>query len=143
MSLRDIEKSYLSQLVFGEDTKEMKTFRNVRKFVDYTQILLIVTVITAFLTLYFSGYPVKLRSVPLIIGIFVLFDFIRRIVRYFEKRKLKENNKRTISDDKKQNEVEARETTKLIEEKEFVPASSVTESSTQLLYADRKSGESE
>ena len=77
------------------------------------------------------------------IGIVFLFDIIRRIVRYFEQQKLKENNKRDISNDKKQSEIETRETTKLLEEKEFIPASSVTENSTQLLYVEKKSNDSE
>jgi len=143
LSLRDIEKSYLSQLVFGEDTNQMKTYRNVRKFVDYTEILLIVSIVVAFLTLYFSGYPIRMRVLPIGIGIVFLFDIIRRIVRYFEQKSLRENNKRNLSDDKIQSEFETRETTKLIEEKEFVPASSITENSTRRLYIERKAGESD
>jgi hypothetical protein len=143
LSLRDIERSYLSQLVFGEDTNQMKTYRNVRKFIDYTEILLIVSIIVAFLTLYFSGYLIKTRFLPIGIGIVFLFDIIRRIVRYFEQKSLRENNKRNFPEDKSNGEFETRETKKLIEEKEFVPASSITDNSTRRLYVERKAGESE
>lgn len=143
LSLRGIEKLYLSQMVFGEDTNRMKTFRNVRKFVDYSEILLIVSVVVVFLTLYFSGYPIEMRLLPMGIGIVFLLDVIRRIIRRFEQKNLRENTKSNVSDDKKQGEFEARATTKLIKEKEFVPASSITEDSTRRLYVERKAGESE
>lgn len=137
MSLRDIEKSYLSQLVFGEDTKQMKTFRNVRKFIDYAEILLIVSAIVAVLTLYFWDFPIKLKLLGIAIAIGSLFDIIRRVVRYFEKQKLRENTKRDVSGGKKQDEFQTRETNKLIEDKSFYPASSISEGETELFYADK------
>lgn len=143
LSLREVEKSYLSQLVFGEETKQTKTFRNVRKFVDYTEILLVVSVVVAFLTLYFSGYPGKIRFSPIGIGMIFLFDIIRRIVRYFEQKSLRKNTGHKFSEEQKQNEFEERETAKLIEEKEFIPAASVTENSTRLLYTENKADKSE
>ena len=126
LSLHDIERTYLNQLVFGKDTQEAQNFRNVRKVVDYTEILLIVAGVATVLTLYFSGYPVKLRLFGIVIAVTLLFDVVRRIIRHFEQKRFRENNKdQTLPGTKD-------ETTKLIEEKMFVLAS-VTEHSTQLL----------
>ena len=49
-----------------------------------------------------------------------------------------------VSNDAQQREfAKTRETNKLIEEKPFVPVSSVTENSTELLFIDKKSNEAE
>ena len=126
LSLRDVERTYLNQLVFGTDTQEAQNFRNVRKAVDYIEVLLIVTGVVALVTLYFSGYPVKFKFLSIVIGVAFLADIVRRIIRHFERKRFRENNKvQSLAGTKD-------ETTKLIEEKMFVPAS-VAEHSTQLL----------
>jgi hypothetical protein len=74
-----------------------------------------------------------MRLVPIGIGIVFLFDIARRIIRNFEQKSFRENTKRKTLTETNKSEFETRETAKLIEEKAYVPAASVTENSTQLL----------
>ncbi|MEJ7623582.1 MAG: hypothetical protein WKF34_06285 [Pyrinomonadaceae bacterium] len=121
----------------------MQTFRSLRKVLDFAEVLLIVSVIVAFLTLYFSGYQVEVRLVPIALGLVFLFDIVRRIIRRFEQKSFKENNNRRVSIAMDGDEVATRRITELIEGKVFVPATGVTENSTQLLSLNVKRWASE
>lgn len=139
LHLPDIEKLFLSQLVFGEDTRQMKKLRDARKLIDYVQIFLLVLLgvgIFKVMTTDFDGgkdlVKFSVVSLMLLIGVNGIFG-------YFLRQSLK-TNRRSVIPTVEQGEFKTRETVKLIEEKPFSPVATITEASTELLFADKNSG---
>ena len=140
LHLQDIEKTFLDQLVFGVETKRLKSLRNVRKVTDYAQMFSVVTLVIGTLAIAFADS--NIGKVLLTAGLlsFFLAQAIREIFGYFQRQNSRRNESQDISNDAERREFQTRETNKLIEEKPFTPVSSVTERETELLYADRNSG---
>jgi hypothetical protein len=139
LHLQDIEKTFLDQLVFGEETKRLKNLRNVRKITDYAQFFSFVTLVTGIIALVFSDSSIG--KVLLTAGLlsFFLAQAIRGIFGYFQRQSSGRDKPRGVSNDtEQQHEFKTRETNKLIEEKPFTPVPGVTENSTELLVVDRK-----
>lgn len=143
LHLTDIEKTFLDQLVFGEETKRLKNLKNVRKLADNAQFFSFVTLVIGIIALFFSDS--NIGKVLLTAGLlsFFLAQAIREIFGYFQRQNSEKNIRRGVSNDAEPREFEARETNKLIEEKPFTPVPGVTENSTELLFVDRKSKASE
>lgn len=139
LHLQDIEKSYLSQLVFGEDTKRLKNLRKVRKFVDYVQFLSFVLGLIGIYMLFFSDAATGKNLMAISLTVFILPQTVQEIISYFYRRSSRENKRTLVSNETQQNEVETGETKKLTEDKPFAAVLSVTEGETELLYADRNS----
>jgi hypothetical protein len=140
LHLHDIEKTFLNQLVFGVETKRLKNLRNARKITDYAQVFSVFMLVIGILALIFSGSNIGKVLLSASLLSFFLGQAAREIFGYLQRQKSGENAEPNISDAATQREFQTMETNKLIEEKPFVSASSVTERETELLYADRNSG---
>lgn len=141
LHLQDIEKTFLSQIVFGAETQRLKNLRNVRQMTDYAQTFSVLSMVVGIIVLIFSVS--NMGKVLLTAGLlsFFLAQAVREISGYLQRRNSAKNETRNVSDETKRREFETRETNKLIEEKPFEPVpNSVTERETELLYADRNSG---
>lgn len=141
LHLPDIEKLFLNQLVFGEETKQQKSLRTVGKFVEYIALLLFIsTIVGVFIWFYYGDVAGRNLLRFALVSYFSVLA-IRKIVGHLERRSLKNNKRRVASSDAEQFEV--RKTDKLIEEKPFSPIPSVTENSTELLFAEGTSRKAE
>ena len=143
LHLKDIEKTFQSQLVFGEETKRLKNLRNIRKVTDNAQFFSFITLFIGILALMFSDS--NMGKVLITAGLlsFFLAQAIREIFGYFQRQNSGKNNGRFVSNNVEHREFNTRETNKLIEEKPFVPVSNITENSTELLFVENKSKNSE
>ncbi len=139
LSLQDIEKSYLNQLVFGADTKRLKNSRTVRKAADSAQYFSGVMLFVGIITSFFSDSAMGKTLITASLLSFFLVQVIREVAGYFQRQNSELNDAQNISNDAKMREFGTRETNKLIEEKPFIPVSSITEGETELLYADKNS----
>ena len=143
LHLQDIEKSYLNQLAFGADTKLLKKLRSARKTSDSAQFFSFIILIVGIITMFLSDSAIGKTLITGSLLSFFWVQIIREVVGYIQRRHLEKNDVRNSSNDVERDEFSTRETNKLIEEKTFIPVSSVTENSTELLFADRKSNSSE
>jgi hypothetical protein len=139
LHLTDVEKTFLDQLIFGEETKRLKTLRNVRKTTDYAQFFSVVMLVVGIAALIFSDS--NIGKILLTAGLlsFFLAQAIREIFGYFQRQNAGKNERQSLPIKAERREFNTRETNKLIEEKPFTPVLSVTENSTELLFVDRKS----
>jgi|GEM_PF-3350746 len=143
LHLQDIEKTFLDRLVFGEDTERLKNLRNVRKTTDYAQFFSVITLFIGIITLVFSDSDLGKILVTAGLLSFFLAQALREIFGYFQRQSSAKNNRRGVSNDAQRREFKTRETNKLIEEKPFTSIPSVTENSTELLFVENKSINSE
>ena len=137
LHLPDIEKLFLSQLVFGEDTKQLKRLRSAGKLIDYIQILLIVLFALGIFKLATTDFDGGKDLVKLSLVSFMLLLAVDGILKYFQHQSLK-TNRRDVITSAEEEKFERQETVRLIEEKPFYPVPSVTEASTGLLFIDNK-----
>lgn len=137
LHLPDIEKLFLSQLVFGEDTRQLKRLRSAGKLIDYVQILLIVLFALGIFKLATSSFDDGKDLVKLSLVSFMLLLAADGILKYFQRQSLK-TNRRDVITSAEEEKFEARETARLIEEKPFSPVPGVTEVSTELLFVENK-----
>ncbi|HEX8567308.1 MAG TPA: zinc ribbon domain-containing protein [Pyrinomonadaceae bacterium] len=142
LHLPDIEKLFLSQLVFGEDTKQLKKLRSAGKLIDYVQILLIVLFALGVFRLATTDFDGGKDLVKLSLVSFMLLMAADGTLKYFQRQSLK-TNRRDVITSAEEEKLEARETAKLIEEKPFSPVPSVTEVSTELLFVEANSKRAE
>lgn len=138
LHLPDIEKLFLSQLVFGEDTRQLKRLRSAGKLIDYVQILLIVLFALGIFKLATTDFDGGKDLVNLSVVSFMLLLAADGILKYFQRQSLK-TNRRDVITGTEDEKFEARETARLIEEKPFSPVPNVTEASTELLFVGAKS----
>jgi hypothetical protein len=132
-NLQATKTSLTTQLSSGENSRELKQLQLIKKFTDYGSIALTVVVSVA---IAFYAYVVLTKMVfsgkRILVGLFLLsmtFQFIMDQIRRIKRKKIAEINART--------DLPSKETTKLLEDKPFAPAS-VTEHSTQLLFTENK-----
>jgi hypothetical protein len=137
LHLPDIEKLFLSQLVFGEDTRQLKRLRSAGKLIDYVQILLVVLFALGIFKLATTDFDGGKDLVKLSLVSFMLSLAVDGVLKYFQRQSLK-TNRRDVITSAEEEKFEARETVRLIEEKPFSPIPSVTEVSTELLFVENK-----
>lgn len=140
LHLQDIEKAFLNQIVFGVETERLKNLRNVRKITDYAQMFSVVMLAIGILALVFSDSNIGKVLLTGSLLSFFLGQAIRGLFGYLQRQESGKNARQDISDNEERREFQSRETNKLIEEKPFIPISSVTENETELLHAERNSG---
>ncbi len=143
LHLQDIEKSYLNQLAFGRDTKLLKKLRSARKTSDSAQLFSVIMMIIGIVTMFFSDSAIGKILITGSLLSFFWVQIIREAVGFIQRRHLGKNDVQNVLNNAEQREFRTRETSKLIEEKPFIPISSVTENSTELLFVDRKLHNSE
>lgn len=132
LHLQDIEKVFSNQLVFGTETKRLKNLRQIRQITDYAQFFTFFMLALGIIFLFSDSPFGKMLITASLLGYF-LAEIVREIFGYFQRQSSAQNiNSENFSVTSK-NEFEAKETNKLLEEKPFIPVSSVTENSTELL----------
>jgi hypothetical protein len=135
LNLQETAKSLVAQLEFGKNARELKQLQLIKKLTDYGSVALtiIVSIALAFYVyavltkMIFSGERILLGLVLLS----MIYQFVMRHIRRLKRNKVKENNDEV-------NVLSRRETSKLLEEKPFAPAVSVTEKATELLFLENK-----
>ena len=140
LRLADIEKLYLNQIIFGEESERLKNLRIARKLIEYVTILLFALTFVGLFVWFFydSGIGKSLTRISLLS--YFLLQAARALIGYIQRQSSKESRDQNAVGEIKENEFAAKETSRLIEEKPFAPASSVTEAETELLYAKKNSG---
>ena len=135
LNLQETTRSLAAQLSSGVNASELKQLQLIKKVIDYGSIGLTVIIAVA---LAFYAYVVATKLIfsgkRVLLGLFLLsmvFQFVMRQIRRIKRNKVRENNAKASFPSQK-------ETAKLLEEKPFAPASSVTENSTELLFAENK-----
>lgn len=142
LHLQDIEKVFSNQLVFGTETKRLKSLRQIRQITDYAQFFTFFTLALGLIFLFYDSSFGKMLITASLLAYF-LAETVRQIYGYFQRQDSAKNKKTKNFNASSKNEFEAKETNKLLEEKPFVAASSVTENSTELLIEKVKLKNSE
>lgn len=132
LHLQDIEKIFSNQLVFGTETKRLKSLREIRQITDSAQFFTFFTLALGLIFLFYDSAFGKMLITASLLAYF-LAETVRQIYGYFQRQGSAKNRESENLSNASKNEFENRETNKLLEEKPFVPASSVTENSTELL----------
>ncbi len=135
LNLQETTKSLVAQVTFGKNASELKQLQLIKKFTDCGSNILVILVSIAIV---FYVYVILTKMVfsgeRVLIGLVLLsmiYQFVMRRIRRIKRNKVKENNEEA-------NLSSPGETAKLLEEKIFAPAASVTENSTELLYIENK-----
>jgi hypothetical protein len=139
-NLQETKKSLAAQLSVDKTARNFNQLKLIKRLTDFASIGLIIIVSTgAILFVYailnhmvFSGRRVLLG----LFLIYMIFQFVIRQIRRITRRKILADEAKTSP---LKSESETKETAKLLEEKSFMPAAaSVTENSTELLFAENK-----
>ena len=133
LHLQEIEKAFSNQLVFGTETKRLKNLRQIRQITDYAQFFTFLMLALGLIFLFYDSSFGKMLITASFLAYF-LAETVRQIFGYFQRQSSAQHREAENSRIAKKNEFETRETNKLLEEKPFVPVSSVTENSTELLF---------
>lgn len=142
LRLSAIEKLFLDQLIFGEDSKRLKTLRNVKKLSEYLAVLLFALTFVGLFAWFFydSGIGKTLTRASLLA--YFLLQGASHLIGYFQRQNAKKNQKSAVGGEVEPGEFfNNRETQKLIEDKpppERVP--NIGENSTEPLRVDRRIG---
>jgi len=137
LHLQDIEKIFSNQLVFGTETKRLKNLRQIRQITDYAQFFTFFTLALGLIFLFYDSAFGKMLVTASLLAYF-LAETVRQIFGYFQRQDSAKNMESESLKVASKNEFETKETNKLLEEKPFVPASSVIENSTELLVENVK-----
>lgn len=132
LHLQDIEKVFSNQLVFGTETKRLRSLRQIRQITDYAQFFTFLTLALGLIFLFYDSAFGKMLITASLLAYF-LAETVRQIYGYFQREGSAKNRESQSINVASKNEFKNRETNKLLEEKPFVAASSVTENSTELL----------
>jgi ABC-type bacteriocin/lantibiotic exporter with double-glycine peptidase domain len=138
-NLQETKKSLAAQLSLDKNASRFNQLKLIKRLTDVASIVLAILVssgiiffIYAVLTnMVFSGKRVWVG----IFLIYLIFEFVIRQIRRIKRRKIIEDEAKTSP---LASELTGRETAKLLEEKPFEPAQSITENTTGLLYAEQK-----
>ena len=138
LNLREISKSLLTQCSTDESANQFKRLKLMKKLTDISSIGLIIVVAAGILFyLYLILTKMVFSGERVVIGlvlIFMIFEFVMRHLRRMKNARQKEDK----VDFELPKESKKRETAKFLVEKPFEPAASLTESSTQLLFAENR-----
>jgi len=134
LNLQESTRSLAAQLSSGKNARELRQLQLIKKITDYGSIGLTIIVSIA---IAFYAYVVATKLIfsgkRVLLGLFLIsmiFQFVMRHIRRIKRNKIKENNAEV--------NLPSKETAKLLEEEPFAPAASITEHSTELLFADHK-----
>jgi predicted amidophosphoribosyltransferase len=133
LHLQEIEKAFANQMVFGDETERLKRLRSVRRMVEaatfFAAVLLVIGVISrVFLDAHTGRYLITAGLLA-----FVIAQLVRGANSYLHRRTPRQN----VGDRRAEaaNDVlaDVPDTSKLLEDKPFAPAASVTERTTREL----------
>ena len=135
LNLQDTAKSLTTQIVFGEDSKRLKTLSTVKRVVDFTSTALIGAFIVGFVALFFFAPEFGRNLWKISLGVFLLLQIVQQSIGYFQRQ---ERSKAKRFEPNKIEQFESKETAKLLEEKPFEAVPSVVENSTELFPIENK-----
>lgn len=145
LHLQETTASLTAQLSSGKNAGQLKKLEWIKKLSDLSSSGLIFSAVPAILIYFyavFTGTPYA--GVKVFYVLVVIFLVLESVMFY-----LRRTNTLGYADEMErksaltQNKFEKRETAKLLEEKPFVPAMSVTENSTELLFVENKTNKLE
>jgi hypothetical protein len=127
----------MSQLAFGEDSNLLKTLRSVRRVVDFASAALVGVIIVGVAASLFLGQGLGQNLMKVGLGVFLLLKLIQEVVGYYQRR---ERGKAGASKFEQQGseQLGARATSRLLEEKPREALPSVVDNSTELLPLNNK-----
>lgn len=142
LNIEETAKSLKLQLSFGKEAQTLKELNFLKQAINYIPTCLIALLVIGIMSLiYFDSFSkdtVK-TLIKASVGIYFVFYLLQETLSYFLKKKINRTQPTGIerfSDEQKI--FEPKETNKLLEEKVFTPASSVTENSTELLLTENR-----
>ena len=137
LNLRDAAKSLTSQLVFGEDSKLVKSLSSVKRVMDLALAALAGVLIVCAVAYFFFGAGFGKGVMKIGIVIFFLLETIMGTVGYYQRKersKARANKFEQVATE----QVDSRGTLRLLEDKPFAAAPSAVEHSTELLPIENK-----
>ncbi len=138
LNLQEIQKTYLGQIVFGDESNKFRTLAKIKRFGEFANIFPFILALVGTIYWVFNDATFGKRLVSIGVGCFFLIQIIQQIIGYFQRRALRNTPRREILFDAKPNEFEPKETTKLIENQEqMFGIPSITEESTKMLPVER------
>jgi hypothetical protein len=141
LHLLGIEKLFLNQLIFGEDSKQFEILSNIRKFLGYAQVFLFVLLAVGIFKIATTDFDDGKDLIKFGVVSFMVLLSIGQTIGYFQRQNRMKNKRQIVSNEAGQSEFKTIETSKLIEEKPFSPVSAIKEESTELLFVDKKTTE--
>lgn len=138
LNLEETAKSLKHQLSFGQKAAKLKELDKLKRITGYTSICLIVFFVLGILALSFFDFDkTTFKSfIKISLGIYFVFYFSQKSMKYYQQQKTQDNSPHTFPTE--QSAFGSKETSKLLEEKSFIPISSVTDNSTELLYTENQ-----
>ena len=135
LHLQDIEKTFASQLVFGDDTKRLKHLRTVRQTTDTAQMFAGVMLAVGIVGLIFFDPRSGKAWITAGLLSFFIAQLVRAVSGYLQRRSPRQNVAYPDAEAAAPaGEVAgARETNRLIEDRPFTPAQSIVENTTRQL----------
>jgi ABC-type bacteriocin/lantibiotic exporter with double-glycine peptidase domain len=140
LHLQETTASLTAQLSFGKNAGQLKKLEWIKKFSDLSSSGLIFSAVPAILIYFYMVFTnTPYAGIKVFYALFVIFLILESVMFY-----LRRTNTLGYADEMNrksalmQNKPEKRETAKLLEEKPFEPVPSVTENTTDLLYAEQK-----
>jgi hypothetical protein len=131
LNIEESAKSLKLQLTFGVETNELKKNKDRKRTLKLiSDNLTIVFIVSLFAIIYFHPEDI-MKYLKISVGLFFAFQLLEYAFNnYFSPKKTPQNQGRFDSNVSKQNILE--------EAKPFIPVSSVTENTTELLYVENK-----
>jgi len=137
LNLQDTAKSLTNQIVFGEDSKLLKTLSSVKRTVDFASGALIGALIVGIVAYLFFAPEFGKNLLKISLGIFLLLTMVQESIGYFQ-RKERSKSKTDRFEPQTVEKFESKDIAKLLEEKPFEPVPSVVENSTELFPIENK-----
>lgn len=140
LHLQETTASLTAQLSSGKNAGQLKNLEWIKRLSDLSTSGLFFSAVPAIIIYFytvFTGTPYA--GVKVFYALFVIFLVLESVMFYLRRTNTlgyaEEMDRRSALT---QNRLEKRETAKLLEDKPFEPAASITENTTDLLYAEQK-----
>jgi hypothetical protein len=137
LNLQDVARSLTNQLAFGEDSNLLKTLGSVRRVVDFASAALVGVITVGVVAYLFLGQGLGQDLMKVGLGVFFLLKIIQEVVGYYQRRERGKTGASKFEQDRIE-QLGARETSRLLEEKPRGAIPSVVENSTELLPINNK-----
>jgi hypothetical protein len=137
--LVDAARSLKNQMAFGERAYSLNNFDKFRRGMSLTaNVLLAAFAVGLIWILFFDGQNTR-AFIKISIFAYLFFQLVQFIGGYLQRAKImKSKTKNPVNFQTDEKDLQSAETRKLVEEKQFVPISSVTESSSEMIFAENK-----
>ncbi|HEX8130347.1 MAG TPA: hypothetical protein VF527_14680 [Pyrinomonadaceae bacterium] len=127
----------MNQVVFGEDSDLIKSLSSVKRVMDSASTALIGVLMVCIVAYLFIDPGFSKDVVKISLGVFFLLKTIQEVIGYFQRRERSKAGANKFERSRTE-ELESKETVRVLEGKSFEPAQSVVENSTELLPIENK-----